>query len=87
MIPLAENPYVSDPAGNLTRAQRQALLAANAFKHHRKVGGAWQLGVTRFAVSTVNGVIKAGLLKQTATGLLPTTAGALALEKLKREQA
>jgi len=87
MISLSENPAVTDPARNLTRSQREALLAADHYKHHRKVSGAWQLGDKRFAVATVNGIIKAGLLKMTARGLIPTTGGTIAVEKLKREQA
>lgn len=81
---LAENPAVLDPFTALSRAHRDALAAAAFFRHHRKVGGAWQMGEKRFAVATVNAVIKAGLLRMTANGLVVTQAGELALEKIRR---
>lgn len=84
-LPLADNPAVHDPKKALTRIQREALVAADFYKRHRLVTGAWLLGQKRFAHATLNALGAAGLLKYTPRGFVLTQAGQLALLKLKEK--
>jgi hypothetical protein len=83
ITPIADNPAVTDPQAALTRAQRQALVAVDFYKNQRPAGSVWIVGTERFSIHTIRALKRAGLLAGNSRGVWPTTAGKLAIDKLK----
>lgn len=86
MIPLADNPAVTNPRAALTPAERDALCAVAFFKRQARFGRIVQVGNKRFAKTTIEQLKRKDMLRGTVPQLTPTIAGQLAIDKLKGER-
>lgn len=85
MIPLADNPAVTNPQAVLTPAEQDALCAIAFFKHQRNFGCVVLVGNKRFRPATIAKLKTKDLLRGTVPQLTPTIAGKLAIDKLRGE--
>ena len=85
MIPLADNPAVTNPRKVLTPAEQDALCAVAFFKHQRNFGRVVLVGNKRFAPTTIARLKSKDLLRGAVPSLTPTIAGQMAIDKLKGE--
>jgi hypothetical protein len=86
MTSLVDNPAAVDPMKALTPGQRDALLSIAAFRRQMLASGEWRIGPKRFRVSTINSIERMQLIAPPLAPGKPiriTTAGQLAIEKLK----
>lgn len=86
MIPIAENPAVTNPHATLSKVQRDALCTIAFFKQLRPVGHLVQVGNKRFKPSTIASLKRLELVRGQVPSLAPTLAGQLAIDKLKGGQ-
>lgn len=82
MTALTENPAVVNPMFALTARERDALSSIHHFRHHVRRGGFWNIGDKRFAMATVAGLERHGLISFGRGSLNLTTAGQLALDRI-----
>lgn len=83
-LPLAINPAVTDPHKVLTPAQRDALLTIGFFRsQQRKPNGKIGVGRKQFSTQTIAALESMQLLRGKVPALSPTTAGQLAIDRLK----
>jgi hypothetical protein len=82
--PLADNSAVTNPHRVLTKQQKDALGAIAFFRHHVRREGQWQIGNKRFASQTIIALGEYSLVRKHGQSLALTTAGEIALDKLKR---
>lgn len=85
MIPLADNPAVTNPRTALTPAEQDALCAVAFFKHQRNFGRVVLVGNKRFRPATIAKLKTKDLLRGTVPQLTPTIAGKLVIDKLRGE--
>lgn len=83
MTALAENPAVADPMFALTPGQRDCLLSIHHFRYHHRRGGLWKVGPKTFAMATVAALERHGLVQFGRGSLNLTTAGKLALDRIR----
>ncbi|MGI8390238.1 hypothetical protein [Brucella anthropi] len=85
MKALTENQAVLNPAKAMTASKRVALLAVGFYRYQRRYpNGAWMIGRSYYAASTVSALIANDLVRCTARGELELTLGGkLAYDKLK----
>lgn len=86
MIPIADNPAVSNPRAALTSAEKEALCAIGFFKRQWTAGGKVKVGNKSFAITTIEGLKRKELLRGQVPSLAPTVAGQLALSKLRGDR-
>jgi len=83
MIPLADNPVVTNPRAALSASERDALCSIAFYKQQRRFGRVVLVGNKRFATETIARLKSKDLLRGAVPQLTPTIAGQLAIDKLK----
>lgn len=83
MIPLADNPAVTDPHRALTPTQRDCLSAIAFFRFQSRDRRGWRIGNKRFSATTVDRLAEYGLVSRGPRSITTTVAGELAVDKLK----
>lgn len=84
LLPLADNPAVTDPVRTLTLAERNALKAIGFYRRQARRAGLYLFGETRVAATTIASLRGKGLIKGEVPAIKPTIAGGLAIDVLKR---
>ncbi len=86
MTSLADNPAVTNPRKSLSKPQQTALGAIAFFRHQRVTpGGNVEIGNKRFSSSVLTGLAAQGLVTMRGREFALTTAGQVALAKLKED--
>jgi len=83
MIALADNPVVTDPMKTLSKIQREALIAVDFYRNQRRAGGYWMIGQKRFSTITITKLCELGMIRRADRGFSVTTAGHVAITRLK----
>ncbi|TPW33216.1 hypothetical protein FJU08_01230 [Martelella alba] len=89
---LLDKPAVARPASALTITQREALLAIDRYRHHRKrADGSWYIGPNFYGLKTIRALERPGLVRREkhprGSRLVLTMAGRLAKDKLEARNA
>lgn len=82
-VALADNPFVTDPMKTLTKIQREALIAIDFYRTHKREGGYWWIGQKRFSAITITKLAEYALIRRADRGFAVATAGHLVITKLE----
>lgn len=86
MIALADNPAITNPTKALTPAERDALCSVAFFRQQRALGSDVLVGNKRFKKTTIAALKAKDLLRGSVPQLSPTTAGQLAIARLRGDR-
>lgn len=87
ITPLSENPAVTDPRRNLSRAEQSALASIDFFRFQAIVNNQVRVGNKRFNLATIRRLQEKELVRGRVPNLTLTTGGGLVLYRLKGGEA